>query len=85
MSNVEICCQRVVFVGVVWLSTEADNQSSFHRHYHAVIMTRGMSDSTGCRHVSSECGWSKMSRYTGQFAYVHCHCLSGGCGVSGYV
>ena len=57
-------CQIVGSITIVWLSTEADDQSSLHC---VTVSTDVMSDHVGCRDASRGGGCSKTSAYTGQF------------------
>ena len=63
-------CQTVGSVAVVWLTTEAVNQSSLHC---VIVSTDVLSDHVGCRDASRGVGYSKTSAYTGQFRWA------GGC------
>ena len=55
-------CRIVGSETIVWLITEADNQSSLHC---VIVSTDVMSDHIGCRDASHGGGCSKTSAYTG--------------------
>ena len=60
-------CRIVGSVTVVWLTTEADDQFSFHC---VIVSTDAISDHIGRRDASRGGGCSKTSAYTGQFGWV---------------
>jgi len=62
------CMMRIVgSVTIVWLTTEADDQSSLHC---VTVSTDVMSDIFGRRDASHGGGCSKTSAYTGQFGWA---------------
>ena len=62
------CMMRIVgSVTIVWLSTEADDQSSLHC---IIVSTNVMSGHIGHRDASHGGGCSKTSAYTGQFGWA---------------
>jgi len=67
MMEMEPGCRIVGLVTIVWLSTEADDQSSLHCVTMSVDI---MSDHTGRRDASRGGGCSKTSAHTGQFGFV---------------
>jgi len=60
-------CRIVWSVTIVWLTTEADNQSSF---YCVIVSTDVMSDHNGHRDASRGGGCSKTSTHTGQCGWA---------------
>jgi len=60
-------CQIVGSVTIVWLTTEADDQSSLHC---VTVSTDVVSDHIGRRDASRGGGCSKSSAYTGQFGWA---------------
>ena len=60
-------CRIVGLVTVVWLTTEADDQSFLHC---VIVSTDVMSDHIGHRDASCGGGRSKTSAYTGQFGWA---------------
>jgi len=60
-------CQIVGSVTIVWLTREADDQSSLHC---VIVSTDVMSDHIGHRDASHRGGCSETSAYTGQFGWA---------------
>ena len=60
-------CRIVGSITIVWLTTEADDQSSLHC---VIVSTDVMSDHTGRPDASRGGGCSKTSAYTGQFGWA---------------
>ena len=60
-------CRIVLSVTIVWLTTEADDQSSLHC---VIVSTDVMSDNTERRDASRGGGCSKISAYKGQFGWA---------------
>ena len=58
---------RIVELVLVWLTTEADDQSSLHCTF---VLTDVMSDHIGHQGASHEGGCSKTSAYTAQFGWA---------------
>jgi len=64
-------CWIVGLVAIVWLTTEANNQSSLQSSLHwVIVLTDVMSDHIGRRDASHADGCSKTSAYTGQFGWA---------------
>ena len=60
-------CRIIGLVKVVWLTTEADDQSCLHC---VIVSTDVMSDHIGRRDASHGGGCSKTSTFTGQFRWA---------------
>jgi len=64
-------CRTVGSVTTVWLTTEADDQSSLHC---VIVSTNVTSEHIGRRDASCGGGWSKTSAHTGQFGWFEAYC-----------